>query len=110
MMNLQGAHLTLLIGPTVPVPAPPGLLESLEQVKVTHDDERPSGFELTFKVGRSGPLDLIDYGLLLNPLLFQPLNRDRAAGHLRRGAAGADGRRHHPPATVARRRVPAPPR
>lgn len=75
MMNLQGAHLTLLIGPTVPVPAPPGLLESLEQVKVTHDDSGTSGFELTFKVGRSGPLDLIDYGLLRNPLLFQQLNR-----------------------------------
>jgi hypothetical protein len=75
MMNLQGVHLTLLIGPTVPVPAPPDLMESLEQVQVTHADSGISGFQLTFKVGRSGPLDLIDYGLLRNPLLLQPFNR-----------------------------------
>jgi hypothetical protein len=75
MMNLQGVHLTLLIGPTVPVPAPPDLLESLEQIQVTHADSGISGFELTFKVGRSGPLDLIDYGVLRNPLLLKPFNR-----------------------------------
>jgi hypothetical protein len=75
MMNLLGIHLTLLIGPTVPVPAPPDLLESLQQVKVTQDDSGISGFELTFKVGRSSPLDLIDYGILRNPLLLKPLNR-----------------------------------
>lgn len=75
MINLLGIHLTLLIGPTVPVPAPPDLLESLQQVKVTHDDSGISGFELTFKVGRSSPLDLLDYGILRNPLLLKPLNR-----------------------------------
>ncbi|HEY2290602.1 MAG TPA: hypothetical protein VGM86_07860 [Thermoanaerobaculia bacterium] len=75
MMNLLGIHLTLLIGPTVPVPPPPDLLESLQQVKVTHDDSGSSGFELTFRVGRSSPLDLIDYGILRNPLLLKPLNR-----------------------------------
>jgi hypothetical protein len=75
MINLLGIHLTLLIGPTVPVPAPPDLMESLQQVKVTHDDSGISGFELTFKVGRSSPLDLIDYGVLRNPLLLKPLNR-----------------------------------
>jgi hypothetical protein len=74
-MNLLGIHLTLLIGPTVPVPAPPELLESLQQVKVTHDDSGVSGFEITFRVGRSGPLDLIDYGILRNPLLLRPMNR-----------------------------------
>jgi hypothetical protein len=75
MINLLGIHLTLLIGPTVPVPAPPDLLESLESVKVTHGDDGTSGFELIFKVGRSSPLDLIDYGVLRNPLLLKPLNR-----------------------------------
>lgn len=75
MMNLLGIHLTLLIGPTVPVPAPPDLLESLQQAKVTMDDSGNSGFELTFRVGRSSPLDLIDYGILRNPLLLKPLNR-----------------------------------
>ena len=75
MMNLLGIHLTLLIGPTVPVPAPPDLLESLQQVRVTHSDSGVSGFQITFRVGRSSPLDLIDFGVLRNPLLLKPLNR-----------------------------------
>lgn len=75
MMNLLGVHLTLLIGPKVPVPAPPDLLESLQQVRVTHDDSGVSGFQITFRVGRSSPLDLIDFGVLRNPLLLKPLNR-----------------------------------
>ncbi len=75
MMNLLGIHLTLLIGPTVPVPAPPDLLESLQQVTVTHNDSGISGFQITFRVGRSSPLDLMDFGVLRNPLLLKPLNR-----------------------------------
>lgn len=75
MINLLGIHLTLLIGPTVPVPAPPDLMESLDQVKVIHDDSGVSVFEITFRVGRSSPLDLIDFGVLRNPLLLKPLNR-----------------------------------
>src|SRR6185295_808311 len=71
---ILGAHLTLLIGPTVPVPAPFTLMEALDSVQVTHNDTSRSGFQLTFKVGRSGPLDLVDYPLLLNPLL-RPFNR-----------------------------------
>ena len=71
---ILGAHLTLLIGPTVPVPAPFTLTEALDSVQVTHNDTGRSGFQLTFKVGRSGPLDLVDYPLLLNPLL-RPFSR-----------------------------------
>lgn len=66
---LLGIHLTLLMGPTVPVPAPPMLLETLESLRVTHDDTGRSGFQMTFHVGRSGPADLFDYPLLINPLL-----------------------------------------
>lgn len=68
-MSLLGVHLTLLIGPSVPLPAPPDMLESLQRVEVTHSDEGPSGFQITFQVGRLGPTDLIDYALLNNPLL-----------------------------------------
>jgi len=71
---ILGAHLTLLIGPTVPVPAPFALTEALDSVQVTHSDQGRSGFQLTFKVGRSGPLDLVDYPLLVNPLL-RPFSR-----------------------------------
>lgn len=71
---ILGIHLTLLIGPTVAIPAPPPVTEALVGVEVTHSDEGKSGFQLTFQVGRSGPLDLVDYSLLTNPLL-RPFNR-----------------------------------
>ncbi len=73
-MALLGIHLTLLIGPTVAVPAPPPLMEALQSVEVTHSDEVRSGFQVTFQVGRSGPADLLDYALVSNPLL-KPFNR-----------------------------------
>ena len=68
-MSLLGVHLSLLIGPTVAVPAPPALMEALSRVEVTHSDEGPSGFQVTFQVGRAGPEDLLDYALVNNPLL-----------------------------------------
>lgn len=74
-MNLLGIHLTLLIGPTLAVPAPLVLADALSAVEVTHNDSGRSGFQLTFQVGRSGPQDLVDYGLLENPALLKPWNR-----------------------------------
>jgi hypothetical protein len=71
---LLGVHLTLLIGPTVAVPAPPPLMEALHSVEVTHSDDSQSAFQVTFQVGRSGPADLLDYSLVSNPL-FKPFNR-----------------------------------
>jgi hypothetical protein len=53
----------------VAVPAPPPITEALDRVEVKHTDEGRSGFELTFKMGRSGPLDMLDYPLLSSPLL-----------------------------------------
>jgi len=73
-MSLLGVHLTLLMGPKIPVPAPFSIAEALTSVEVTHDDSGPSGFQLTFQIGRSGPLDLVDYGLLTNPLI-RPFTR-----------------------------------
>ncbi len=73
-MNLLGINLTLLIGPTVPVPAPPMLTEALQSVEITHSDEGRSGFQITFQMGRSGPADMLDYPLLAIPLL-KPCNR-----------------------------------
>lgn len=71
---ILGIHLTLLIGPVVPVPAPLPVAEALESVEVTHNDEGRSGFQLTFQIGRSGPWDLVDYPLLRNPLV-RPFSR-----------------------------------
>jgi hypothetical protein len=71
---LLGVNLTLLIGPTVAIPAPPDIAEAVQSVSVTHNDEGRSGFQIVLQVGRAGPTDLLDYRLLLNPLL-RPFNR-----------------------------------
>ena len=97
---LLGIHLRLLIGPTVPVPAPVTVTESLTGVEVTHNDEGPSGFELIFQVGRCGLTDLADYPLLASPLLL-PFSRVIVVVTFNASAAGAGGRVHHPPAAVA---------
>jgi hypothetical protein len=73
-MNLLGIHLTFLIGPTIPVPAPPILTEALQSIEVTHTDEGRSGFQISFQTGRSGLESLLDYPLLKYPLL-KPFNR-----------------------------------
>lgn len=52
---LKGIHLTLLIGPAVPVPAPQFVVDALDSVQVNHDKER-SGFQLTFAAGKNSPL------------------------------------------------------
>jgi hypothetical protein len=71
---ILGINLTLLIGPTVAIPAPPDITEAVQSVSVTHNDEGRSGFQIVLQVGRAGPTDLLDYRLLLNPLL-RPFNR-----------------------------------
>ncbi len=72
-MSLIGVHLTLLIGQTVPAPAPPPFLEAFESAEVTHKDEGRSGFQITFRAGRA-TTDMVDYALLSSPLL-RPMAR-----------------------------------
>ncbi len=74
MPNPLGTMLTLLMGPTIAVPAPMPLIEVLDEVEVTHSDDRPSAFQMSFLVGRSGPVELLDYALLQLPML-QPFYR-----------------------------------
>jgi len=73
-MSPPGINFTLLIGPTVPVPAPPFLIESLQNLEVTYNDDQRSGFQITFNIGRNGPQDMLDYQHLSTPLL-KPFNR-----------------------------------
>ena len=68
-MAVLTTTLTLLIGPTVPVPAPAVLLDALDHVEVTTSDTGRSGFQIVFSAGRSGAPDLIDYPLLSQPAL-----------------------------------------
>jgi hypothetical protein len=49
---ISGVHLTLLIGPAVPVPAPAAVVNALTSVQVTSSTER-SGFQLEFTVGKN---------------------------------------------------------
>ena len=72
-MNLLGTTLTLWVGPSVPVPPPPRVVEALDEVQVTTSDSGRSGFQLTFRAGRDASAPL-DYGLLAGPLL-QPCSR-----------------------------------
>lgn len=72
-MNLLGIRLALWAGPTVPVPASAEIMEALENVEVTHSDQGRSGFQMTFRVGRSGT-DLLGYALLRN-LQLRPFSR-----------------------------------
>jgi hypothetical protein len=66
--------MSLWMGPGIAAPAPPDLAEALKSVSVTNNDTGRSGFTLTFEVGRASPLDMVDYALLLNPLL-RPFTR-----------------------------------
>ena len=52
---LKGIHLTLMIGPAVPVPAPQFVVEALTSVSVNHDKDR-SGFQLSFGVSKKSKL------------------------------------------------------
>lgn len=51
----KGMHLTLAIGPGVPIPAPQFVLDALESVQVTSGPHN-AGFQLTFKAGKRSPL------------------------------------------------------
>lgn len=71
---MPGVNFTLLLGPVVPIPAPRLLMDALESVDVTQTDEGRSGFQILFRVGRSGGGGLKEYLLTNNPL-FRTFNR-----------------------------------
>ena len=53
---LKGIHLTLLVGPGVPVPAPKPVMDALESIEVTTAADSPSGFQLSFAIDSRSPL------------------------------------------------------
>jgi hypothetical protein len=53
---LKGIHLTLMIGPVVPIPVPQTVLDALTDVEVTTRDVEQSGFSLTFTLSTKSPL------------------------------------------------------
>jgi hypothetical protein len=67
---LKGIHLTLMIGPVVPIPVPQTVLDALTNVEVTTSDKGPSVFQLSFSLSKRSPLHtrfLLSGGA---PLLF----------------------------------------
>ena len=68
-MPAIGINLTLKIGEQKPEPAPQLMMEALQTVEVTHNDQGRSGFQLVFEVGRACKDAQRDYRLLKDPLL-----------------------------------------
>jgi hypothetical protein len=56
---LKGFYLTLLIGPTIPVPAPQPVVDALTSVQVTTSAGQASGFQLSFALSKESPLNRI---------------------------------------------------
>jgi hypothetical protein len=63
LTGLLGIRLLLLVGDTVPLPAPYEVSSALKSVEVTNDDRAGDGFQLTFKVAKDA---VVDYGLVLS--------------------------------------------
>jgi len=53
---LKGVHLTLLVGPVVPVPVPQSVLDALTQIEVVQPDEAAGAFTLQFTLSVQSPL------------------------------------------------------
>lgn len=53
---LEGVHLTLLVGPVVPVPVPQPVLDALVQVEVMQPDAAAGAFTLEFTLSVRSPL------------------------------------------------------
>jgi hypothetical protein len=67
--SLLGIRLQLLLGSTIPLPAPYEVVDSLISVSVTNYDRRRDAFEMEFNLGRDS---LLEYGLLRAGILDAP--------------------------------------
>lgn len=67
-MPALGVRLTVLAGPTIPVPLPAPDAARLRSATVTETDEERSAFTLTFDAGRSGPQAAFDSPMMQSPV------------------------------------------
>jgi hypothetical protein len=56
---LNGIHLTLMIGPAVPVPVSQDVLNALTSIEVTNSSEGPSVFQLHFTLNKQSILETL---------------------------------------------------
>jgi hypothetical protein len=68
-MPSLGVRLQLLIGRTVPLPAPYAIVDSLVGLEVANRDSDFDGFRMTFSMGKDA---LLDYSLLASGVLDPP--------------------------------------
>lgn len=68
-LGMLGIRLQLLLGTTVPVPAPFNIVDALVNLEVTNRDQERDGFQMVFSLDRD---TLLDYSLLSSGLLDPP--------------------------------------
>jgi hypothetical protein len=68
-MGDRGIRLQLMIGPTIPTPAPGSVMDALTGLEVQNNDRDFDGFGLSFQLGRDSASD---YGLLRDGYLDPP--------------------------------------
>lgn len=56
---LKGVHLSLMVGPVVPIPVSREILEALTEITVTHQEDGHSVFQLVFNVSNRSPLHVL---------------------------------------------------
>lgn len=71
LIGALGIRLILWVGPTIPLPAPPGVMKALTEVTVTNDSEGQDGFQLTLTLGKD---QLLDFGVV-SAGTFDPMRR-----------------------------------
>ena len=67
---VDGVHLSLMIGPVVPLPAPQVVIDALADVEVTTSDTGPTVFQLSFTLSTRSPLHTLFLLTGGAPLLF----------------------------------------
>lgn len=74
---LKGIHLTLMIGPAVPVPVSKEVLDALTSIEVTTTAGQSSGFQLRFSLSNRSPLQtvfLLSQGSLIRVIIVATVN------------------------------------
>ena len=67
---LKGIHLTLMIGPVVPVPVPQSVLDALTEIEVSSGEKGLGGFQLKFQLHKNSPLQILFLLTGGNPVLL----------------------------------------
>lgn len=67
---LKDVHLSLMIGPIVPIPASRVVIDHLDSIEVTVRDQGPGVFQLSFRLSNKSPLQILFLLTGGQPLLF----------------------------------------